>query len=209
MNLDAFVSAAGWWSYLLLFAVTAGETAVFLGLVLPGETAILLAAALAGRGDLDPVFVAVSVVIGGVTGDSLGFALGRWYERRSFARRLRTRIRPGSRTRRARDALVRHGGPAVIGGRFIGVVRTFLPFAAGAAGMRYRRFVLYSALASLVWGAGNVLLGYFAGAEAVAAVRSAGWVGAVALSAAGAVFLVVLAVRRLRHRRTRPPQPVA
>lgn len=203
MNLDTLVAAAGWWSYLLLFAVTAGETALFLGLVLPGETAILFAAALAGRGDLDPVFVAASVVVGGVTGDSLGFALGRWYERRPAARRTGARIRPGSRTNRARDVLVRHGGPAVIGGRFIGVVRTFLPFAAGAAGMRYRRFVLYSALASLVWGAGNVLLGYFAGSAAVDAVRSAGWIGALVLASAAVGYLVLRTVRHLRRRTRR------
>jgi len=204
VNLDAFVSAAGWWSYLLLFAVTAGETSAFLGMVLPGETAILFAAALAGRGDLDPVILAVSVVVGGVTGDSLGFALGRWYERRPAARRLHARIGPGSRTRRARDFLVRHGGVAVVTGRFIGFVRTFLPFAAGAAGMRYRRFLKFSVLASLLWGAGNVVLGYFAGSAAMDVARSVGRVGVIALACAAAATVLTLTLIRLRKRRTHP-----
>ncbi|MFG2730346.1 hypothetical protein [Streptomyces canus] len=50
MNVDALIEAAGWWSYLIVFAMTAAETSAFLGLLVPGETAILLASAIAGRG---------------------------------------------------------------------------------------------------------------------------------------------------------------
>ncbi|MDX3457636.1 DedA family protein [Streptomyces sp. ME02-8801-2C] len=184
MDIGALIEAAGWWSYIVVFALTAGETSAFVGVLLPGETVVLLASTIAGRGDLDPVLLAVLVVTGGMTGDSLGYALGHWYGRRPHARLIH-RARAGSRIGRAHDFLTRHGGAAVLGGRFIGFVRTFLPFAAGATGMPYRRFFLFSTAASLIWGIGNVLLGYFAGAAATGFLHRAGLIGAVTLVAVG------------------------
>ncbi|WP_431968913.1 DedA family protein [Actinacidiphila sp. bgisy160] len=197
MHLDGLIEAAGWWTYVVVFAVTAGETSAFVGLLLPGETVILLAAAIAGRGDLHPLLLAGAVVTGGMAGDSLGFALGRHCERHPGT--WLRRIRPDSRMGRAQHFLVRHGGAAVFTGRFVGFVRTFLPFVAGASGMPYRRFFLYSSAASLVWGVGNVLLGYFAGAAATGLLHRAGLVAIPVLVAAGAAALI--ATRLLARRR--------
>lgn len=198
MHLDGLIEAAGWWSYVVVFAVTAGETSAFVGLLLPGETVILLAAAIAGRGDLDPLLLAAAVVTGGMAGDSLGFALGRHCERHPGT--WLHRIRPDSRIGRAQHFLLRHGGAAVFTGRFVGFVRTFLPFVAGASGMPYRRFFAYSSAASLVWGVGNVLLGYFAGAAATELLHRAGLVAIPVLVAAGAAALVATRLVA-RHRR--------
>lgn len=198
MDIGSWIEAAGWWSYIVVFVLTAGETSAFIGVLLPGETVILLASAIAGRGDLNAVLLAVLVVAGGMTGDSLGYALGRWYGRRPNAR-LMHRARPGSRIGRAHDFLMRHGGAAVVGGRFIGFVRTFLPFAAGASGMPYHRFFLFSTVASLIWGIGNVLLGYFAGAAATDFLHAAGPIGAAVFAAvAVALFGLVWLLRRRR-----------
>lgn len=207
MDVGALIEAAGWWSYLVVFAVTAGETSAFIGVLLPGETVILLAAAIAAQGDIDPVLLVVLVVTGGMIGDSLGYALGHWYGRRPNARLLR-RIRSGGRIGHAHEFLLRHGGAAVVTGRFIGFVRTFLPFAAGASGMQYRRFLLFSTFASLIWGVGNVLLGYFAGAAAIEFLHSFGLIGAVTLTALAAVLIGLVWFLGRRRGSTRTPSPV-
>ncbi|MFJ8111699.1 DedA family protein [Streptomyces sp. NPDC096132] len=199
MNVDALLEAAGWWSYLVVFAVTAAETSAFVGLLVPGEAAILFASALAGHGELNVLLLAAVVVAGGMTGDSLGHALGRRCKRRPNARMAR-HARPDNRIGRAQAFLLRHGGTAVITGRFIGFVRTFLPFAAGASGMPYRRFLLYSTVASVIWGIGNVLLGYFAGAAVIDLLHS---VGLIALAAGAAAVLTVFTVVRIHTRRRR------
>lgn len=209
MDIGALVEAAGWWSYIVVFALTAGETSAFIGVLLPGETVILLASAIAGRGDLDPVLLAALVVAGGMTGDSLGYALGHWYGQRPNTR-MAHRVRPGSRIGQAHGFLMRHGGAAVVTGRFIGFVRTFLPFAAGASGMPYRRFFLFSTVASLIWGIGNVLLGYFAGAAAIDFLHAAGLIGASVLAAvAVALFGLVWLLRRRRGSARAPSAVVA
>lgn len=198
MNTDALIEAAGWWSYVVLFAVTAAETSAFIGLLVPGETAILLASAIVGRGDLNVLLLAALVVTGGMTGDNLGYALGRRCKRRPHAR-LARHVRPGKGMGRAQDFLLRHGGTAVFTGRFIGFVRAFLPFAAGTAGLPYRRFLFFSTLASLVWGVGNVLLGYFAGAAVTGLLHSNGLIAPAGLAASGAVVLAVVRLRRRRR----------
>lgn len=207
MDVGALIEAAGWWSYVVVFILTAGETSAFVGVLLPGETVILLASAIAGRGDLNAVLLATLVVTGGMTGDSLGYALGRWYGRRPNAR-LTHRARPGSRIGRAHDVLMRHGGAAVVGGRFIGFVRTFLPFAAGASGMPYRRFFLFSTVASLIWGIGNVLLGYFAGAAATDFLHAAGPIGAAVLAVVTVAPFGLVRLLRRRRGGTRTPSAV-
>jgi membrane-associated protein len=196
MDIDALIQAAGWWSYLAVFAVTAGETGAFVGVLLPGETVVLLASATAGRGDLNPVMLAAAVVAGVITGDTLGYALGRGCGRRPATRWAR-------RAGRARAFLDSHGGAAVFTGRFFGFVRSFLPFAAGASGMPYRRFVLYSGAASLTWGVGNVLAGYFAGAAATDLLHSVGLIGAAALAAVALVIFAVLRIRKGTRRDVR------
>jgi membrane-associated protein len=202
MNIDALIEAAGWWSYVVVFAMTAAETSAFLGLLVPGETAILLASAIAGQGDLNVLLLAALVVAGGVTGDNLGYALGHRCKRRPHTR-LTRRIRPGNGMERAQDFLLRRGGTAVFTGRFIGFVRAFLPFAAGASGMPYRRFFFFSTLASLVWGIGNVLLGYFAGAAVTELLHSVGLIAVAGLATAGVMVLAVVRLRRRRRSATR------
>ncbi len=195
LNPTAIVEAAGFWSYAVVFLLTAAETSAFFGVFMPGESLILVAGALAGRGDLDPVALAAVVVCAAILGDSAGYALGRWYERRPGGGRMR------QRTARARDFLQRRGGPAVFAGRFIGFVRSFLPFAAGGAGLPYRRFLPYSAVAAVLWGVGNVAAGYYLGPSVEQLIRTVGAVGAAVVAA---VVLVVVFVLPLLRRRSVP-----
>jgi membrane-associated protein len=212
VNLTSVVETAGLWSYAVVFALTAGETSAFIGLFLPGETLILFAAALSARGDLNPVVLAITVVTGGIVGDSVGYAVGRWYDhwpRPQWTRgRGRRQSAPGgerrvSRVGNARTFLRRHGGSAVFIGRFIGFVRTFLPFVAGASGMPYRRFLPYSAAACVVWGVANVVAGYFLGSAAERLLRTVGLAGAAAAAGAAVIALVAVSIRRRSATRAR------
>jgi len=205
MNLTSVVETAGLWSYAVVFALTAGETSAFIGLFFPGETLILFAAALSARGDLNPVVLAISVVTGGIVGDSVGYAVGRWYDRwprPEWTRRRGRRAgaagddRRAGRVGNARAFLRRHGGSAVFIGRFIGFVRTFLPFVAGASGMPYRRFLPYSAAACVVWGVASVVAGYFLGSAAERLLRTVGLAGGIAAAGAAVVALLALSIRR-------------
>lgn len=192
MNPTAIVDAAGFWSYGVVFLLTAAETSAFFGIFMPGESLVLVSGALAAKGALDPVALAAVVVSAAVIGDSIGYLLGRWFERRPGGDGMRRR------TARARDFLQRRGGPAVFAGRFVGFVRSFVPFAAGGAGMPYRRFLGYSASAALIWGVGSVAGGYYLGPSVEKLVSTVGVVGAAVF--AGVMLTALLVVPAVRRR---------
>jgi membrane-associated protein len=208
-----FVESIGVWAYVLVFVLTMGETSVFIGLVLPGETLVLIAAAIAGAGHLDVIGLGTVVITGSIVGDSVGYWVGRWsvhsrtaerMRRRTARWRLARRLRDLSVLRtgrqRAHDFLLRHGGAAVFTGRFVGFVRSFLPFAAGAAGMPYRRFLPSTVAAALIWGTGSVLVGYFLGAAAGGLLNNVAITAVVGVAAVAAVVFTGHRFRRNRNR---------
>jgi membrane protein DedA with SNARE-associated domain len=206
VNLTALVAGAGAWAYALIFLLTAGETSAFVGLVLPSETVVLFAAALSSRGVLNPFLLALAVIAGGIVGDSTGYWLGRLFGKRVDAPCRGHRIRPGGRIDRAAGYLRRRGGPAVFTARFIGFVRSFVPFTAGAARMPYRSFLGYSAAASLTWGPLNVAAGYFLGASATGLLRTVGLAGLIAVGVAVLALAALLTWRQGRARATATPE---
>jgi membrane-associated protein len=187
---------SGWVAYSVIAALVFGETAVFLGFVLPGEAAVVLGGVLASRGHLSlPVLVAV-VLVTALTGPMVGYEIGKRMGDRLFAARVLRRV-PGGPDR-ARNALRERGGLAVLLGRFVAIVRAVMPAAAGAVRVRYRTFFLYNVAGGIIWGVGYCLLGYLAG-SAYTVIESR--VGAGLAIAAAVVVVAAAAVWALRHHR--------
>ena len=187
---------SGWVAYAVIAALVFGETAVFLGFVLPGETAVVLGGVLASRGHLSLATLAAVVVVAAVTGPIVGYEIGRRMGDRLFAARAMRRL-PGG-PHRARQALRDRGGLAVMLGRFVAFVRAVMPAAAGAVRVPYRTFLLYNVIGGLVWGVGYCLLGYLAGSAYGAVERRVGTGLAVAVSVIVVAALGVWVVRRHR-----------
>lgn len=145
----------------LIAVLVFGETAVFLGFVLPGEAAVVFGGALASRGHLSlPVLIGV-VVFCAVTGPFVGYEVGKRMGDRLFTARRLSRV--AAPLDRARIALRDRGGLAVLGGRFLAIVRALMPAAAGAAAMPFRVFAIHNLVGGVIWGVGYSLLGYVAG----------------------------------------------
>jgi membrane-associated protein len=187
---------SGWVALIVIAALVFGETAVFLGFVLPGETAVVIGGVLASRGPLSLATLAAVVVLAAVAGPIVGYDIGRRMGDRLFAVRPLRRM-PGG-LQRARSVLRDRGGLAVLLGRFVAFVRAVMPAAAGAARMPYRTFLFYNVAGGVVWGVGYCLLGYAAG-SAYSAIESRVGAGlAIAVAALVLAGLVVWAVRRHR-----------
>ena len=186
----------GWIAYLVIAALVFGETAVFLGFVLPGEIAAVLGGVLASRGHLSLPLVIVIVVAAAIAGPFIGYEIGRRMGDRLFRARPLRRVQGG--VDRTRVALARRGGAAVLLGRFVAIVRALMPAAAGAAQVRYRTFTLYNVLGGLIWGVGYVLLGYLAGSAYAVIEREVGAGLAIAIG-----VLVVAAIAVWLYRRHR------
>ncbi|MEH0108191.1 VTT domain-containing protein [Tersicoccus sp. MR15.9] len=116
---------------------------------LPGDSLLVTAAILHPTLGL-PVWALVLVAAAAaIAGDQVGYLLGRRFGGRLFkpdARVLRT-----ERLEAAADFFARRGPLALVLGRFVPIVRTYVPLAAGTAGMGYRRFVGWNVLGAVAW----------------------------------------------------------
>jgi membrane protein DedA with SNARE-associated domain len=195
--LAVFFSIPAPWVVGAVFLLPAAETALFAGFVIPGETTVILGGVLAAHSRVPLAAVLAAAILGPIMGDSIGYLVGRRYGGGLFQRRFRRRWGKAQRWVTAK------GPPAVFLGRFTPFVRTVTPTAAGAAGLRYGKFLPWSAAAGLVWGAGSALLGYFGAAHYRAVLHWAGRVGLVLLVLAGglAIFWGRRAVARYAKRK--------
>jgi membrane-associated protein len=187
---------SGWVAYTLIAALVFGETAIFLGFVLPGEAAVVIGGVLASRGHLSLATLAAVVVATAVAGPMVGYEIGRRLGDRLFRARVMRRM-PGG-PERARTALRDRGALAVLLGRFVAFVRAVMPAAAGAVQVPYRTFLLYDVVGGIVWGVGYCLLGYLAGSAYSAVETRVGTGLAVAVAVVVVAAVAVWVVRRRR-----------
>lgn len=130
------VTRLGHWGYLIIFAVAAGESAAFLGLLVPGESLVLITGFLASQRALDLDALIITVTIGAVVGDNIGYEIGKRLGR-PWLLRHGARFGLGAEHVDKADAFfARHGGKSVFLGRFVGFARALVPFIAGSVRMR-------------------------------------------------------------------------
>jgi membrane protein DedA with SNARE-associated domain/membrane-associated phospholipid phosphatase len=150
----------GTWTYLLVGALAFLETGAFIGLVAPGETALLLGGLVAGQGQVDVLTMIAVVWACAVAGDLTSFFLGRRLGRAFMVKHGAKVQITEPRLEQVEGFFDRHGGKAILIGRFVGLVRAVAPFMAGSSGMPLRRFLPYDVIGAGLWGSTFVVLGY-------------------------------------------------
>ena len=150
--------------YFIIAGAVALERSIFIGLFIPGDVILALGGIYAARGELDLAWVIVLGTVAALTGESVGFLLGRRYGL-SLIRRLPLVNRLEDRLDAARDFFSRHGGKTVFIGRYATAAGAFIPFTAGVADMPYPRFLLFDVPAVVLWAVGITLIGYFFNAQ--------------------------------------------
>lgn len=116
---------------------------------LPGDSLLVTAAILRATLGITLWQIVLVGILAAFAGDQVGFWLGHRFGRRLFkpdARILRT-----DRLDTAEAFFHRHGPLALVLGRFVPIVRTYVPLAAGTAGMPYRRFLAWNVTGAVGW----------------------------------------------------------
>lgn len=183
-----------------LLVIVFAECGLLIGFFLPGDSLLFASGVLIAGGLFHAplAVVAVTVPIAATLGSVVGYWIGRKAGPPLFDRED-GRIFRRSHLQRAHEFFERRGTFAVIAGRFVPVVRTFVTVVAGASRMDFRTYALCSAAVSIVWGAGLPLAGYALGSVPVVADH-------VELFTLGIAVVSVLpvAVEVVRSRRRRP-----
>lgn len=155
VHLLDFVQQYGRWVYGILFVVVFAETGFVVTPFLPGDSLLFAVGALSATGVLNPWLAAGWLMAAAIAGDGVNYSIGRRIGSRllgkgggpAFAHRL---INP-DHVKRAHEFFETYGGKAVVLARFVPIVRTFLPFVAGAASMRPAEFLLYNITGGIAW----------------------------------------------------------
>jgi membrane-associated protein len=148
-----------WGGVLGIAAIIFVETGLFFGFFLPGDSLLITAGILAAAGYLDIRLLIALSIVGAVIGDQVNYTVGR----RLGGRLTRRNERFRSYLERAEKFYEDHGTKTVTIARFVPVIRTFAPAVAGAARMKYPRFVVYNIAGGVLWVLTTTLLGYVLG----------------------------------------------
>ena len=152
----------GVWVYAILFLIIFAETGLVIAPFLPGDSLLFVAGALCGMGALHLGLLVTLLVLAAFGGDNTNYWIGRTLGLRLFER-VSGKLLKQEHLDKTRAFYEKHGGKTIIFARFLPIIRTFAPFVAGIGLMRYRLFMLFSALGSLAWIGSLTVAGYFFG----------------------------------------------
>ncbi|MHA7986214.1 DedA family protein [Rathayibacter sp. CAU 1779] len=162
---SVIINSVGPWALLVVCAIIFAETGLLVGFILPGDTLLVISGILTAT-DLVfglqiwwvCLFIAIAAFLGGEVGYLIGHKAGP-----AIFERKETGLFSIENVRRTNSFFERFGPLAVILARFVPVVRTFAPVAAGVGHMSYRRYSLYNAIGAVLWGGGLTFFAYLIG----------------------------------------------
>ena len=154
-HLFELAASYGPWIYALLFLIVFAETGLVVTPILPGDSLLFASGALAATGVLNIWAVSGLLIVAAVLGDAVNYSAGHYIGPRIFtatdAAGLVHRLLNREHLAQAHAFFERYGGKAVVLGRFVPIVRTFVPFVAGAGAMTYSMFAFYNVVGAVAW----------------------------------------------------------
>lgn len=175
------------------------ETSILVGLIVPGDT-IVLVASTAVEGPVEYFAMVVAVVIGALCGESIGFALGRWFGPRIRASKLGRKLGQDNFDK-AEAYLARRGGIAVFLSRFLPVLHSLIPLTVGMSPMRYRTFMTWTAPACVLWAFAYVSVGSLAAGSYRELSRELHWAGYIFVAIIAVFIVLVFLVKKILQKR--------
>lgn len=157
--LQAFFLHYGTWIYALLFLIIFLESGLILTPFLPGDSLLFAAGTMVAVSALNIHLLALLLIIAAVLGASINYIIGAWIGPHVF-NKPKTRWFDPEYIHRAHDFFERYGWGAIVITRFIPIIRTFVPFAAGIARMDLKKFIFFNGLAAIIWIGGLLYLSY-------------------------------------------------
>ena len=152
----------GWYGYALLAGIVFSETGLLVGFFLPGDSLLFTVGVVAGAGQLNVALIIFILICASMVGDWSGYLIGRRTGPAIF-NRPDSRFFKQEYLTRTQLFYEKHGGKTIIYAKFVPIIRTFAPFIAGVANMRYPRFLAFDIFGGIGWVTSMTLAGYFLG----------------------------------------------
>lgn len=148
----------------LLLVVVFLETGIVFGFFLPGDS-LLFTAGIMCEGPyltVSPIELIPMLIVAATLGTAAGFFSGRWTNN-FFSHRKENFFYRKKYVDLTQEYFQKYGMAAFVFGRFIPIVRTFLPILAGIAKIDFKKFWIYNLLGATLWVSTVVTAGYLLG----------------------------------------------
>ena len=173
------------------------------GVPVPGETVLILGAVYAGTGRLSIVLVVLLGFLAAVTGDNIGFAIGRFGGRPLVERFGRYILLTPERLDKATGFFERRGAGIIIVARFVEGLRQANGIIAGTTEMHWARFVAFNAIGAALWVGLWSAVGYFSGNHITSIYNTATHYSLIFAIVVGVVLIAYIAFRVRKARMER------
>lgn len=160
---QSIIQYGGLW--LLLFVVFA-ETGLFIGFFLPGDSLIFVSGLLCATkpqllNTSFPVLV-ISLIIAAVIGNVFGYWFGKKTGQGLYNRKDSLLFKK-KHLETTKVFYEKHGGKALVLGRFLPIIRTFAPILAGVIKVDFKKFMMYNVIGAVLWISSIASIAYFLG----------------------------------------------
>jgi membrane-associated protein len=202
LNPEHLIGALGPFVLLGLCLIVFAECGLLVGFFLPGDSLLFVAGLFVHTDRISAPLWVVCLLL--VTAALVGNVCGYWIGRKAgpaIFNREDSRLFKRQHVDRTQAFFEKYGNRAIVLGRFVPIVRTFITVMAGVGQMNARHYLTYSFIGGVAWAGGVTVLGYLLGGFAFARDN-------IELMILGVVVLSVipLALEFLKARRERPDQ---
>jgi membrane-associated protein len=164
LDFEWLFSTYGTAVYFILFLVIFIETGLVLMPFLPGDSLLFTAGLFAHLGYLNISYLIILLFIAAVLGDNINYWIGRQIGLKVLKLKFKGKnLVKQEYLDKTHLFFEKYGPKAIIMARFVPIVRTFSPFAAGIAEMTYRKFLSFDILGGVIWIVSLTMAGYFLG----------------------------------------------
>lgn len=163
---ELLINGFGAFALIGVCAIVFAETGLLVGFLLPGDTLLIITGLLAFGPErvieIDIWWVCLAIGFAAFLGGEVGYLIGHKLGPRVFERK-ESGLFSRKNVERTNAFFIRFGGLAVILARFVPILRTFVPVAAGVGHMDYKKYSLYNFIGAMIWGAGLTFAGFLLG----------------------------------------------
>lgn len=160
--LTEFVKNYNNYTYLFLFAIVFCETGLFMAPFLPEESLLFVTGTLASKGALNIWTITLLLLLSNIIGECVNYYIGKRFGTKIF-KSNNSILFNKNHIKKAQNFYDTHGGKTIIIAKYIPLVRTFIPFIAGTANVKFSSFLVYNMIGGIPWVVLFIVGGYFFG----------------------------------------------
>ncbi|EGJ27051.1 VTT domain-containing protein [Streptococcus porcinus] len=161
--INTILTNYGLYAFAIIFVIIFIETGLVFFPFLPGDSLLFMTGASIAKSGYNPIPFIILLASAAIIGDYVNYSLGKKYGLSLRKVPFLGKFIKDSHIAETEQFFVKYGNLAISLGRFVPIVRTFIPFISGIGRMDQKQFLIYNCIGGLSWVLIGILAGFFFG----------------------------------------------